>query len=382
MQHLLAYHLKSSDRNEYGYLAVKDIEKAMNETMKKVVRKNGKSQHINKQNLDALTLPLERDSYDHRNYKQMLILMFDKTTGTRLFQQNAAQLKLLSQSGAAGTSGIQRTVRGAVNTHMGSIGEDIIKQGVDIEQMFKHRLGPNTADSRLNEEIILQCLKRPDECNLTLSQDQRYALDTWMQHNRDSQGMVDIGRLLTAIGLPPQTLNVSSRTNVPRRILTDKQLNNCQYYLNRVYHCLHREGQTPEKLVESYKGNQPNLRSVDIKTFKNILRNHIDPMLRPELEDINFLQDLAAYLSREEVGMVSFKKLLQAMNLSDNDPPLAQDGVDELREYQESLKMQIKSSTVPFQVIDLHHYMKREKLTMKELFKVQGTQHEMAVRDF
>jgi len=231
---------------------------------------------------------------------------------------------------------------------------------------MKERMGPNARDTKLHEDIIAKVLKSPGECNVTLSHDERHALETWCAQQRDSYGNIDVGKFLNAIGLPPLSLDVKHVHSVPKKILDNAQLRDCQLFLTDLYHSLKQRGIEPENIVHQNRRSETE-KGVDPVTFKRILLKEMESRMKPRLTDV-FLLDLTAYLSSEEVGIISFRKLLQAMSLSDNDPPLAQDGVEELRGYQNRLKQQIDSSVVPFEVIDLNSFMQREKLSISSMF--------------
>jgi hypothetical protein len=58
------------------------------------------------------------------------------------------------------------------------------------------------------------------------------------------------------------------------------------------------------------------------------------PTIALKIESKTTLSDLIHYLVKEEPGRVSFAKLLQALALPDNQPPLKQDSIDDMLQYQ------------------------------------------------
>lgn len=60
---------------------------------------------------------------------------------------------------------------------------------------------------------------------------------------------------------------------------------------------------------------------------------------------------------------VSFKKMYLAFTLTEKDPPLKQEGADELVNYQKKLTERMKHG-VPLEVVEFAHFMAKEKLSM------------------
>jgi len=67
---------------------------------------------------------------------------------------------------------------------------------------------------------------------------------------------------------------------------------------------------------------------------------------------------LTYYLTQEVPNEISFKKLYLAFTLTERDPPLKQEGADELMSYQKKLTERMKAG-VPLEVLDLAHYMRQ-----------------------
>lgn len=74
------------------------------------------------------------------------------------------------------------------------------------------------------------------------------------------------------------------------------------------------------------------------------------------------------YLTQGQPGCVSLAKLEQAMTLTERDPPLPQEGAEEIKRYEDTLRNQAKKGT-PLEIIELLHFMKQNKLTMANVFK-------------
>ena len=71
-------------------------------------------------------------------------------------------------------------------------------------------------------------------------------------------------------------------------------------------------------------------------------------------EDVRLL---VYYLSQEVPGEVSFRKLYLAFTQTERDPPMAQEGSDEIQKYNQMLKDKMRTTT-PLEVIELVTYMK------------------------
>ena len=65
------------------------------------------------------------------------------------------------------------------------------------------------------------------------------------------------------------------------------------------------------------------------KEFARALRDEA-PNVKSRISNSQ-LSTLVHYLVKEEMGQVSFDKLLTALNLSERDPPLRQDQLDKIR---------------------------------------------------
>ena len=77
-------------------------------------------------------------------------------------------------------------------------------------------------------------------------------------------------------------------------------------------------------------------------------------------EQVNLL---VYYLAQEVPNEVSFKKLYLAFTLTERDPPLKQEGADELVNYQKKLTERMKGG-VPLEVVEFGHFMAKENLNM------------------
>lgn len=66
---------------------------------------------------------------------------------------------------------------------------------------------------------------------------------------------------------------------------------------------------------------------------------------------------LVHYLVCEELGMVSYQKLHQALNLREQDPPLKQDMLDEIRRARGVIQDQLQQAEIPIEVVHLLNFM-------------------------
>jgi hypothetical protein len=70
---------------------------------------------------------------------------------------------------------------------------------------------------------------------------------------------------------------------------------------------------------------------------------------------------LVAYLTRGSPGNVSYEKLYLAFTLSESESPLQQDGADEIKRYETTIRDQAKKG-IPLEVVDLMNFMRVNKL--------------------
>lgn len=97
-------------------------------------------------------------------------------------------------------------------------------------------------------------------------------------------------------------------------------------------------GTRPEQVVAKYRTSVTDV-SMAPKEFKYALSAEFRdvPTIRTKIDSNSTLSLLIHYLVREEPGRVSYAKLLAALALPDQDPPLRQDGIENLVQYQVKL---------------------------------------------
>jgi hypothetical protein len=72
---------------------------------------------------------------------------------------------------------------------------------------------------------------------------------------------------------------------------------------------------------------------------------------------------LCYYLCQEVPNEISYKKMYLAFTLTERDPPLRQEGADELMNYQKKLTEKMKTG-VPLEIVDFMHYMKQQGISL------------------
>lgn len=67
-------------------------------------------------------------------------------------------------------------------------------------------------------------------------------------------------------------------------------------------------------------------------TFKKTITESCSPQIKEKLTN-QVISNLIHYLVREEPARVSISKLFQAINLPESEPPLKQEGIEDLFSY-------------------------------------------------
>jgi len=125
LNNLLAYNLKKYDHKQNGYITEEEIASALNDTMNSL---GGKKMKMSAKQMLVVCAPLSRGGVgSQRNYKDMLIHLFSKTQGRRLFDMDVNTLRDLSKqvdSGYSQTGAKMHThVKAAANDGLRSIAE-------------------------------------------------------------------------------------------------------------------------------------------------------------------------------------------------------------------------------------------------------------------
>ena len=55
--------------------------------------------------------------------------------------------------------------------------------------------------------------------------------------------------------------------------------------------------------------------------------------------------------------------------MSDREPPLKQEGSDEIKRYDTKIRDQFKKGVIPLEIVDLLHFMRQSEMTMPQIFK-------------
>jgi len=92
--------------------------------------------------------------------------------------------------------------------------------------------------------------------------------------------------------------------------------------MNKISRDLKVQNKKIKEVIERYRTNQRD-NGLEPKHFKRALEKEC-PTLKDDFSKPN-LSILVNYLVREELGMISYGKLYQALNLKDNEMPLPQD---------------------------------------------------------
>ena len=104
------------------------------------------------------------------------------------------------------------------------------------------------------------------------------------------------------------------------------------------------------------------------KEFARALRDEA-PNVKSRISNSQ-LSTLVHYLVKEEMGHVSFDKLLTALNLSERDPPLRQDQLEKIRAARGAVEQSLQQADIPIEVMHLLNFMNQSKIPIHEMFKV------------
>lgn len=128
-------------------------------------------------------------------------------------------------------------------------------------------------------------------------------------------------------------------------------------------------GRRTDDVIEQHRRNRTD-NGMQPKDFARALKQEV-PNLQGQLTNQK-LSLLVHYLVREEFGIVSFEKLHRALNQSDQDPPLRQDKLEEIKQQVGKIHAQLGAADVAIEVIHLLHFMRENQLSIPEMFKVTG----------
>ena len=128
-------------------------------------------------------------------------------------------------------------------------------------------------------------------------------------------------------------------------------------------------GRRTDDVIEKHRRNRTD-NGMQPKDFARALKLEV-PNLKDQLSNAK-LTLLVHYLVREEFGIVSFEKLHRALNQSDQDPPLRQDKLDEIKAQVGKVLRQLGAADIAIEVIHLLHFLRESQLSVHEMFKVTG----------
>lgn len=117
-------------------------------------------------------------------------------------------------------------------------------------------------------------------------------------------------------------------------MLTQEELKECQNFVHLIRQELNALGNPPELVIAKYR--QPSDTVMAPKNFKSALVKELgsSKAVMDKVASTSLLTNTVYYLVREQPGHVSYNKLLQALALGDQDPPLQQELVDDQIQYQ------------------------------------------------
>lgn len=200
-----------------------------------------------------------------------------------------------------------------------------------------------------------------------LSVDERNELENWCRQHMDAQQLVSSHSFLRAIGFQPPAKKPASK-----KVLTQEELRECQNFVHLIRHELNALGNPPERVIAKYR--QPSDTVMAPKNFKSALVKELgsSKAAMDKVASTSLLTNTVYYLVREQPGHVSYNKLLQALALGDQEPPLPQELVDDQIQYQSNLQKQmVLSSQTPLAVIELNAFMKKQGLSLQTLLQIQ-----------
>ena len=107
------------------------------------------------------------------------------------------------------------------------------------------------------------------------------------------------------------------------------------------------------------------------KDFARALKQEV-PNLKERLTNPK-LSLLVHYLVKEQFGIVSYEKLHRALNLTERDPPLRQDKLEEIQRTRVAFDNELRQADIQIEVVHLIHFLQQSNLSINEMFKITGT---------
>ena len=111
--------------------------------------------------------------------------------------------------------------------------------------------------------------------------------------------------------------------------------------------------------------------SIGPADFMKTLKNETTEAVRVKLTNQS-VGNLMHYLYKDEPGRVNLKKLMQALSLPESDPPLKQDGIEEITQYMGALERKLTNSAVPFPIYELNQFMRnKNNMSLGQMLQLQ-----------
>ena len=210
------------------------------------------------------------------------------------------------------------------------------------------------------------------ELQIELSTDERQAHETWFHRSRNTQqGKVNAILWLHALGLPNQTITLKEEKQARNvKVLTSAELLAAQQLLTAVSRELQADGVRAQSKLEKYRNSRA-VTGLTLQEFREALKKEVPPQLAKKFNDQEGVK-VMHYLVREEYSMVSFEKLYEALNLTEQDPPLRQEKADEYRRYVDKVHEGLDKAAggVPPAIIHFNHWMTTEDKKLVNIFNL------------
>lgn len=256
---------------------------------------------------------------------------------------------------------------GPKSSELAAIGKKFIAAGRNYEEEFKNRIGEKQALSqtpKASEEDLEAVLVA---CQIRLSEDETLALRSFVRYDKDPNGLFNLMNLLIAIGLPPQTLGPKGQKALPKKVLTERERKDCQGFIFKLRNQLKASKiMNPMDVFNKCK-ERPDSVSIPEYRFRLALQGPEFGQLGQTLTEAQ-VRYLVYYLTMEVPDEVSLKKLALAFTQTESEPPLAQEGAEEIKKYETLIKEQARKGT-PLEIVELLNFMRQSRLGMAQIFK-------------
>ena len=104
-------------------------------------------------------------------------------------------------------------------------------------------------------------------------------------------------------------------------------------------------------------------------SFTDCIYKELGQKFFTHIEIDKYIGLLVLYLQEEVPNQISYRKLTLAMTQSYNEPPLTQHGAEELKQYKNTLKRQLKNEIISPSLNEFSQFLSSKKIGLKRLLK-------------